>query len=121
MNRWKHGKNVIIFGVDMSSYVHSDNKNKDILVRLVAPKQGLDDTKLTAEAKYLTNFTHDGNSSSLFVNASPIYWFKEKDSEIKDYTLYLSNISKDFTTDSMKKQLKRKCNLFVVFNPIDTS
>ena len=57
----------------MSSYVHSDNKNKDILVRLVAPKQGLDDTKLTAEAKYLTNFTHDGNSSSLFVNVSPIY------------------------------------------------
>ena len=57
----------------MSSSVYSDNKNKDVLVRGVAPKQGLDDTKLTAEAKYLTNFTHDGNSSSLFVNASPIY------------------------------------------------
>ena len=57
----------------MSSSVHSDNKNKDILVCGVAPKQGLDDTKLTVEAKYLTNFTHDGNSSSLFVNATPIY------------------------------------------------
>ena len=35
--------------------------------------------------------------------------------------MYLSNISKDFTIGNMKKQLKRKCNFIVVFNPIDTS
>ena len=29
--RWKHGEN-IIFGADMSSSVHIDNRNKDILV-----------------------------------------------------------------------------------------
>ena len=45
------GKNVIIFGADMSSSVHIDNKEKDILILGEEPTQGLDDTTLTAEAK----------------------------------------------------------------------
>ena len=51
------GKNVSIFGIDMSSSVHIDNKNKDILILSEGPTQGLDDTALTAEAKYPINFT----------------------------------------------------------------
>ena len=43
------GKNGIIFGVDMSSSVHVDNKKKDILILGEGPKQGLDGTILTAE------------------------------------------------------------------------
>ena len=52
-----------------------------------------------------------------------MYQFKAKDSEIKDYTLCLGNISKDFTIDNMKKnRIKRRCKIFsVVFNPIDTN
>ena len=37
------GKNVIIFGVDMSSSVHID-KEKDIVILGEGPTQGLDDT-----------------------------------------------------------------------------
>ena len=37
----------------MSSSVHIDNKNKDILILGEVPKQRLDDTTLTAEATYL--------------------------------------------------------------------
>ena len=44
------GKNVIIIGVDMSSLVHFDNKEKHILILGKCPTQRLDDTKLTAEA-----------------------------------------------------------------------
>ena len=44
-------KNVIIFGVDMSSSVHIDNNKKDILIIGFSSPQGLDDTSLTAEAK----------------------------------------------------------------------
>ena len=36
----------------MSSYVHNDNKNKDILIIGEGPTQGLDDTTLTAEEDY---------------------------------------------------------------------
>ena len=35
------GKNVIIFGVDMSSSVHIDNTGKDILILGKGPTQGL--------------------------------------------------------------------------------
>ena len=53
------GKNVIIFGVDMSS-LHVDNKNKDLLVLAEGPTQGLNDTRVTVEAKYPINFTQSG-------------------------------------------------------------
>ena len=51
------GKNAIVFRVDMSSSVHVDNNNKDILVLAEGPTQRLYDTVLTAEKKYSINFT----------------------------------------------------------------
>ena len=45
-------KNVFIFGADMSSSVNVDNKGKNILIPGEGPTQGLDDSTLTAEAKY---------------------------------------------------------------------
>ena len=41
----------------MSSYLHVDNKKKDILVLCEGPWQRLDGTILTAEKKNLINFT----------------------------------------------------------------
>ena len=38
------GKNVIIFGADMSSSGHIDNREKDILILGKRPTQGLDGT-----------------------------------------------------------------------------
>ena len=46
----------MIFGVDMSSSVHVDNKKKDILILGKGPTQGLDDTSLTAEKKVFNQF-----------------------------------------------------------------
>ena len=50
------GKNVIIFGVDMSSSVHIDNKKKDIFILGKRATEELDDTTLTAEGQYSINF-----------------------------------------------------------------
>ena len=107
-------KNVVVFGADMSLFVHIDNKNKDILILGERPTQGLDYTTLTAEEKFSINFTqprkrfvlspqYNGSNSFLFVNVTKIYQFKGNDSEIKDYALCLANISKDFTINNMKK------------------
>ena len=76
----KCGKNVIVFGADMSSSVHVNNKNKNIVVLGEGPTQGLDDTTLTAKTKYPINFTEsgkkfvlslhfNGSNSFLYVNA----------------------------------------------------
>ena len=83
------GKNVMIFGVDMSSSVHVGNNGKDILIVGEGPTQGLDNTTLTAEAKSPINSAksrkrfvfslHFNKSDSFsFVNATKIYQFKAK-------------------------------------------
>ena len=41
----------------MSSFVHVDNKGKDILILGEGSTQWLDDTTLTADTKYPINFT----------------------------------------------------------------
>ena len=119
-----YGKNVIVFGDDLSSSVHVDNKVKDILTLSEGPTQRLHDTTLTAEAKYPINFTqsgkrfvlslhYNGSNSFLFVNATQVYQFKAKDSAVKDYALCLGNISKDFTINNMKKnRIKRSFKIF---------
>ena len=50
------GRNVIVFGVSMSSSPHIDNKKKDILILGEGPTQGLEHT-LNAEKLYSINFT----------------------------------------------------------------
>ena len=50
-----YGQNVIIFGADMSSSLHIDNKKKTLILGR-GPTQGLENT-LTAEKIYSTNFT----------------------------------------------------------------
>ena len=88
------------------------------------------DTTLSAETTYPINFTQLIFVSTLrkqqfilFINASKIYHFKSKESEIKYYTQRLGNISKDFTINNMNKaRLKRnKRFLSIDFNPIDTN
>ena len=75
----------------------------------------MDDTTLTAVAKYSINFTqwekrlvlslhYNGSNSFLFINATKIYQFKVKSFEIKSYTLCLGNISNNLTINNMEKQ-----------------
>ena len=86
-------RNVIIFGVDMSSSVHVDNKGKDILILGSGLTQGLGEHSLTAEKMHSVNFADDrkkcclslpynGANSYLFANNTEIIKFKAKDSNI---------------------------------------
>ena len=108
-----HFQNVLIFGVDMSFSAHIDDKKRHIVLR-IGPTQGLQHT-LTAEKMYSISFTvtkkefclslhYNGANSYLFVNGTEIYKFKAKDSEIAENPLCLGNISKDWSTDNMKKK-----------------
>ena len=81
------------------------------------PAQRLEHT-LTAEKMYLIllrqknkkkkkkkclSLLHNGANSYLFVNGTEIYKFKAKDSEIFASPLCLGKISKDWSTDNMKR------------------
>ena len=98
------GNNATIFGVDMSSSVHIDNK-----------KKGLGENSLTAEKMYSNNFSaigrrfslslhYNGTNSYLFVNGNEMIKLKVKDSELDSNILCLGNILKDFSVNNMKKE-----------------
>ena len=53
--------------------------------------------------RFVLNLHYNGSNSFLFVNATKVYQFKTKDSEIKDYALCLGNILRDFTINNMTK------------------
>ena len=108
----------------MSSSVHVDNKGKDILILGEGPTQGLNDTKLPAEAKYPINFTqsgkrfvlslhYNGSNSFLFVNSTKVYQFKAKKTQKQMIMHSLGNVSKDFTINNIKEnRIKRSCKIF---------
>ena len=95
-------KNVIVFGVDMSSSVHFDNRKKIFILDKVS-MQGLNDSTLTTEKEYfkilVSNRKHfclrlhyNVVNSYIFVNNAEIYKLKAKDSEINAATLCLGNV-----------------------------
>ena len=53
----ENDQNVIIFGADMNSSIHIDDKGKDILILGKGPMQGLAEHSLTGEKMYSINFT----------------------------------------------------------------
>ena len=53
------GKNVIIFGADLSSSAHANNKTRSISVFRKNFIQRIDNTTIYAEKMYSTNFTVD--------------------------------------------------------------
>ena len=94
--------------------MHIDNKGKDISILCKGQTQELNDATFTAETQYSVNFIrpnikfclnlhYNGSNSLLFVNATNIYQFKAKDSEIKKCPLCLGKISGNFTANNIKK------------------
>ena len=97
------GQSVLIFGADVSSSAHIDNKKKEILVLGKGPTNGLEHT-LNAERIYSINFTGTRKKnqfepalqrSKQLLNGTEIYKFKANDSEIVATPLCLGNISKN--------------------------
>ena len=83
------GRNAIIFGGDMGSSVHVDNKKKESLILGKGPTQGLGERSLSAEKIYSINFTkvntkfslsfhYNGANSYLFVSGTDFIYLHQK-------------------------------------------
>ena len=103
----------IIFGADLSSSTHANNKTRSILVLGEDFIQGIDNTTIYPEKMYSTNFTVDnktfclslhynGDNSYLFVKGKKLLIVKPKILKLP-YPLCLGNISKDFDDLFTKK------------------
>ena len=56
--------------------------------------------------KFCLSLHYNGGNSCLFVNGTEICKFKAKDSAVVASPLCLGNISKDWSTDNMKKKIE---------------
>ena len=126
-----NGRNVLIFGADMSFSVHKTNRENHIYVMGDGFTQGIHDTTLYVEKNYWRNFTdpgkkfvlslhYNGDDSYLFVNGRQELKFKAKHDQIISERLCLGNLSDQWTTrESEKTGLYGSIYDFVVdFKPI---
>ena len=108
------GRNVIIFGVDMSFSKHANNKANNIYVMGKDYIQKINDTKIYTEKMYYRNFTdpskkfvlslhYNDNNSSLYVNGNQELKFKAKTDQLVQEKLCLGNLSDQWTTSESEK------------------
>ena len=91
--------------------MHADNNGKDNLTVGEAPTKEFHQPN----KRLVLSLHYNGSNSFLLVNATKIYQFKAKNSEIKDYALCLGNFLKSCTNDNLKKtELKRVVNFFLL-------
>ena len=125
-NDTKLGRNIIIFGVDMSFSKHANNKANNIYVMGKDYIQKINDATIYTEKMYYRNFTdpgkkfvlglhYSGNNSYLYVNGNHELKFKAKTDQLVKEKLCLGNLSDQWTTsESEKTGLYGKIYDFVV-------
>ena len=113
-DRTTNAKNVIIFGVDMSSSIHATNRANNIYVMGKEHNYMGNDTTIYAEKPFHNNFTefglkfvlslhYNGDNSYLFVNGRQELKFKAKDDQLINEKLCLENLSSEWTTSESEK------------------
>ena len=114
MGNINNGRNVLIFGVDKSSLVQSNNKANNIYVMGDGIVQGINDTTLYAEKTYSQNFTqpskkfvlslhYNSDDSYLFVNGKQELKFNCKTENLVKENLCIGNFSDQWTASGSEK------------------
>ena len=105
-----NGKNVLIFGVDMSFSTHAANRASHIYPMVDGLTQGINDTTSYVEKNYWRNFTDTGkkiynklDESYLFVNGRQELKFKAKTDQLVKEKLCIGNLSDQWTTSESEK------------------
>ena len=109
-----NGRNVLIFGVDMSFSVHATNRAKNIYLMGDGLTQDIHDTTLYVEKNYWKNFTdpgkkiiislcYNGDDSYLFVNGRQELKFKAKTDQLLKEKLCIGNLSDQWTASESEK------------------
>ena len=109
-----NGRNVLIFGADMSFSIHRTNIAKHIYLMGDGRTQGINDTTIYVEKKYFRNVTepdvkyvlslhYNGDDSYLFVNGRQELKFKCKTDQLVKEKLCIGNLSDQWTESESEK------------------
>ena len=118
-----NGRNVLIFGVDMSFSAHATNRANHIYLMDDGLKQGVNDTMLYVEKIYWRNFTdpgkkfiislhYNGDESYFFVNGRQELKFKAKTDQLVKEKLCIGNLSDQWTASESEKT--EKTEIFMI-------
>ena len=113
-DRTTDSRNVIIFGVDMSSSIQATNRANKIYVMSKEFIQGIDDTTIYVEKLFHINFAelgekfvltlhYNGDNTYLFANGRQELKFKSKDDQLITEKLCSGNLSSEWTTSELEK------------------
>ena len=103
------GRNVLIFGADMSFSAHATNRTNNIYVMGDGLIQGINDTTIYVEKNYYRNFTDPGkkyvlsDNSYLFVIGRQELKFKAKNDKLVKEKLCIGNLSDQWTASESEK------------------
>ena len=103
-----NGRNVLIFGADMSFSVHATNRANHIYLMGDGLTQGINNTTIYVEKNYYRNFTdpgkkfvlrlhYNGDDSYFFVNGRQELKFKAKTDQLVKEKLCIGNLSDQWT------------------------
>ena len=109
-----NGRNVLIFGADMSFSVHKTNRANHIYVMGDGFTQRIHDTTLYVVKNYYRNFTdpgkkfmlslhYNGDDSYFFVNGRQELKFKCNTDQLNKEKLCIGNLSDEWTTSESEK------------------
>ena len=109
-----NGRNVFIFGTDMSFSAHATNGANHIYLMGEGLTQSINDTTIYVEKNYYRNFTdpdkkfilslhYNGDNSYLFVNGRQELKFKGKTDQLVKEKLCTGNLSDQWTASESQK------------------
>ena len=109
-----NGRNVLIFGADMSFSVHATNRANHIYLMGEVLTQGINDTTIYVEKNYYRNFTdpgkkfvlslhYNGDNNYLLVNGRQELKFKAKTDQLVKEKLSIGNLSDQWTASESEK------------------
>ena len=109
-----NGRNVLIFGADMSFSVHATSTANNIYLMGAGLTQIIHDTTINVEKNYYRNFTdpgkkfvlsfhYNGDNSYLFVNGRQELKFKDKTNQLFKEKLCIGNLSDQWTASESEK------------------
>ena len=97
-----NGRNVLIFGADMSFSIHRTNRANHIYVMGDGLTQGIHDTE--PNVKFVLSLHYNGDDSYLFVNGRQELKFKCKTDQLVKEKLCIGNLSDRWTASESEKQ-----------------
>ena len=113
-NRTADARNVIIFGVDMSSSIHATNRANNIYVMGKEFIPGINDTTIYSEKLFHSNFAelgekivlslhYNADNSYLVANGRQELKFKAKADQMINEKLFIGNLSGEWTKSESEK------------------